>query len=111
MSHTVKWDALKEKAHDAIAAIEHRPGGLGASTDFLAILPALKEGKHPREILAAWYKEAHRIIDAWDVRRAPALVAAFPHIVPAKYKNAQCTTDCDGPGGVWVVHFGAAREE
>ncbi|WP_019025345.1 MULTISPECIES: hypothetical protein [unclassified Thioalkalivibrio] len=53
-------------------------------------------------------REAHRIIDQWDVREVRKLIAAFPMIVPKKYRNAsiRCEMQDNDEGDYdWVVVF------
>lgn len=47
---------------------------------------------------------AHKIVDAWDVRRAGKLIELFPEALPKKYQKAKFDIDMDEEGD-WKIYF------
>ena len=94
---TIKWNRLKEKVKDQLAQSRYlydaRP------VNFLAVVPALASGKHPKKLLDVWYADAMKIVDKWDIRLAAKLIECFPGVV-GKYSAITCDMDEQGE---WVV--------
>jgi hypothetical protein len=56
------------------------------------------------DMLAEIEAEAHKIVDAWDVRCVGKLIELFPEALPKKYQKAKFDIDMDDDGD-WNICF------
>jgi hypothetical protein len=81
---TVKWEVVKRNVSALIET--RRTFSQTIPEDFLAMLPAILEGKEPRALRDEWYAMAQKLVAEWDVRMCRKLLQAFPSAISPAYR-------------------------